>query len=847
MVDFTKQLNSFEDKEIINPEEIYEQLDRASDKGPLRPAQKDILNNWYTNYQNQKDTIIKLHTGQGKTLIGLLILQSHLNKTKEPVLYLCPNKHLVSQTVQQAKEFGINCCILENGNQFPESFLNGESILVTHIQVLFNGLTKFGLDMNHLKVSMLVLDDSHACVEAIRSSTKFGLTKQNSKTIYRELFNLFKDDLKKQGEGTFIDLESGSDFALLPVPYWAWKNKISEVTKILGKGNEFDEIKFVWPILKDELENCDCYVSNKKIEIIPYQIPIGKFGSFNQADNRVFMSATTNDDSILIKDLGLSLASIEKPLTYESESWSGEKMILFPSQISETLDRTTIVQLVCSILKQWDTIGKVVLVPSFARTKDWESYGSKIVNNTNLNLAIDYLKSVKKAEAVVFANRYDGIDLPDNDCRILVLDSLPYFETLEDRYLQSVLPDYYQSVLRQAQKIEQGFGRSVRGEKDYSAIVIIGDDLVPFLKTRKNQNYLSQQMKKQIDTGKKISELAKADIDLADEALNSKKALVELLRQLLNRDDGWKRFYKQSMDEIVNDGSINTRNVEKFALEKEIDDLYQQSQIEKVCLKIQQYIDTYVVNDLEAGWFFQKMAKYQYPFSKIESQRKQTLAHRKNSYLLMPEVRIKFKKMDTNFNWNRSESIKKRIRESGTFDQFLIDLNLMLGNLSFGCNSDHFEQSLDSLGTLLGFETQRPDKQWKEGPDNLWLVGTNEFLLFECKNEVKEKRKAVYKSETGQINNSIAWFKKNYNQASLTNILIINTKHLDKGAGFSEPVRIMREGSLYKLKQNVKNFFLEFKEDDFENLSESKIQERLIHHNLTINDLKNIFSEVPTS
>ena len=281
------------------------------------------------------------------------------------------------------------------------------------------------------------------------------------------------------------------------------------------------------------------------------------------------MSATTNDDSILIKDLGLSLASIEKPLTYESESWSGEKMILFPSQISETLDRTTIVQLVCSILKQWDTIGKVVLVPSFARTKDWESYGSKIVNNTNLNLAIDYLKSVKKAEAVVFANRYDGIDLPDNDCRILVLDSLPYFETLEDRYLQSVLPDYYQSVLRQAQKIEQGFGRSVRGEKDYSAIVIIGDDLVPFLKTRKNQNYLSQQMKKQIDIGKKISELAKADIDLADEALNSKKALVELLRQLLNRDDGWKRFYKQSMDEIVNDGSINTRNVEKFALETE--------------------------------------------------------------------------------------------------------------------------------------------------------------------------------------------------------------------------------------------------------------------------------------
>jgi hypothetical protein len=42
--------------------------------------------------------------------------------------------------------------------------------------------------------------------------------------------------------------------------------------------------------------------------------------------------------------------------------------------------------------------------------------------------------------------------------------------------------------------------------------LLMFQNLVPFLKTRKNQNYLSQQMKKQIDTGKKISELAKADI-----------------------------------------------------------------------------------------------------------------------------------------------------------------------------------------------------------------------------------------------------------------------------------------------------------------------------------------------
>lgn len=838
MVDFTKQLNSTEIKTLTTPEEIYEQLDRASDKGPLRPAQKSILNKWYSNYYDQKDTIVKLHTGQGKTLIGLLMLQSHLNRTNESSLYLCPNKYLVDQTVQQAKEFGIDCCVLEAGNSLPESFLNGETILVTHVQVLFNGLTKFGLDMKFIDVSMIVLDDSHACVEAIKSSTRFEISKKNSESVYDNLFNLFKDDLKKQGEGTFFDLESGSDFAMLPVPYWNWKNKLTEVTRILGEQKELIEIKFIWPVLKDCLENCDCYISSNKIEIIPYQMPLRRFRSFSQAQNRIFMSATTNDDSILIKDLGLEVSSVTNPLTFEEESWSGEKMILFPSQISETLDRSTVVQVIAEALKVWKKTGKVALVPSFSRTKDWEAYGAKIVRNSTLETNINYLRGKEKPATVVFANRYDGIDLSDGECRILILDSLPYLETLEDQYYQSVLPDYYQLILRQVQKIEQGFGRSVRGEKDYSAIVVIGNDLVTFLKTKKNQRYLSLQMKKQIKIGKKISELAKQEIDLSDETLNSKRAFVNLLLQLINRDNGWKQFYKQNMDEVEYNELLNNNNVDKFALEKNIDDCYQQGQIKKACEKIQEYVDKYVVDDLEAGWFFQKMAKYQYGRSKMDSQEKQVLAYRKNPNLLMPESGSDIRKIEVNFDWNRSERIKENVMKYDNFEQLQININLVLGNLSFGLDSDKFEHSLDIVGNLLGFRTQRPDKELKVGPDNLWLVGTNDFILFECKNEVKETRKAIYKSETGQINNSIAWFRKNYTNSSLTSIMIINTKYLDKGAGFNESVKIMREGKLYRFKECIKSFFSEFKDDDIKNLSEEKIQKRLIHHKLSVEEIK---------
>jgi replicative superfamily II helicase len=59
-----------------DPVKLYETLDRAHDKGPLRPAQMAVLKNWFDDHHGTRDIIVKLHTGQGKTLIGLLMLQA---------------------------------------------------------------------------------------------------------------------------------------------------------------------------------------------------------------------------------------------------------------------------------------------------------------------------------------------------------------------------------------------------------------------------------------------------------------------------------------------------------------------------------------------------------------------------------------------------------------------------------------------------------------------------------------------------------------------------------------------------------------------------------------------------
>ena len=153
MVDFKKRLAGKKAGKEIDPAKLYETLDRAHDKGPLRPSQLSALNDWFATHRKDRDVIVKLHTGQGKTLVGLLMLQSRLNSDEGPVVYLCPDNFLIDQTCEQAKQFGLATCRADP--ELPDAFLNSEKILVTSVQKLFNGLTKFGLNRKAVKVGSL--------------------------------------------------------------------------------------------------------------------------------------------------------------------------------------------------------------------------------------------------------------------------------------------------------------------------------------------------------------------------------------------------------------------------------------------------------------------------------------------------------------------------------------------------------------------------------------------------------------------------------------------------------------------------------------------------------------------
>ena len=101
MVDFNKLRAQKAKGHVINPIEIFRRLPKPEGINDLYTSQAEVLSAWFDRRQ-EKDTILKLHTGGGKTLVGLLIGQSSLNETGEPVLYLVPTLQLVRQTIEKA-------------------------------------------------------------------------------------------------------------------------------------------------------------------------------------------------------------------------------------------------------------------------------------------------------------------------------------------------------------------------------------------------------------------------------------------------------------------------------------------------------------------------------------------------------------------------------------------------------------------------------------------------------------------------------------------------------------------------------------------------------------------------
>ena len=806
MVDFDKLLGKTEIVKDIDPLAIFANLDKESGKEYLRPPQESVLRAWHENLRSKKDTIIKLHTGQGKTLIGLTILQSFINEGLGPVLYICPNNYLVNQTIEQANSFKFKITQFSPDSKLPREFLNSEAILVTNCNKLFNGKSVFGVSgsgKEPIQIGAVVIDDAHKCLQIIRDAFSFVIRRENkddvSNPIYDELWALFEESIRRQREGTCLDISHGKD-CLMAVPFWTWQDKRKEVLKILENHKQEDEIKYVWDLLKDRLDQTTCIFSGNRIEIAPRLLPLELIPSFTHAQRRIFLSATLSEDAFLVKDLGISPESVTNPLSVGDVPYCGERLILMPTLVETSLKRDKLVEWVSSLASKHGDFGVVAITPSFAHAKKWEEAGAKTTNVKNLYDSISDLKNeVKKKSAtrvLVLVNEYDGVDLPDSTCRILCLDSLPSSSSLLDRYMQEIRPGSLRLRQQLAQRVEQGMGRAIRGSSDWCIVVPIGNNLTDFLSENSKRAFLSKEAQTQIKIGEELAEEMKSE--------GSKLTVIEaLVNQCLKRDDKWKNYYKQRMSKLKPE-QISKEQLNRSLLERDAEILYQHGHHDKAVATLQKLISE--SDKTDNGWFLQLMATYLYPVNSTASMDKQLKAHSENHQLFRPETGVAYSKLAST-RLNRATRIIDWVGGIESHSALVLKITNTLDKLAFNTVSDEFEQGIDEIGKALGFPTQRPEKQTGRGPDNFWQIDNNKYWIIECKNMVSAERTGISKSEIGQLSNDLGWFNEYYEGCEGVPVMIHPAEMLKSDAYPTQPFWVFKAISLEELKGNTSRFF----------------------------------------
>jgi len=821
-IDFGKISSGNTSNTAIHPREIFIALP-GKKEGKYeypRDVQAQVWEHWFLR-RSEKDLVIKMNTGSGKTVVGLLILKSSLNEGKGPAVYVVPDKYLTQQVAGEAKDLGIE--ITEDISS--PRFLSGKAVLIINIYKLVNGLSVFGVGDQGVKINIgsIIIDDAHACLATVED--QFILNIDSRDDAYKEIYDLFKEALHEQCEAKAAEIENREPGTYIQVPFWNWQNKISDLTKILIKHKSEDRIKFVWNLIKESLILSRCVISSEKIEISPHCIPIHMIPSIDNAHRKVFMTATLANNSILSSHFGVTEESINKAVIPDTAGDIGDRIILLPQVINPNLSDDEVKKLCKSVSQD---VNVVVIVPSEQRANSfWKDAADLILSKDTIYEGISRLKR-GKVGLTILVNRYDGIDLPKDACRLLVIDGLPVYRRLIDSVENAILSGTSRKASELAQTIEQGMGRGIRSSDDYCAVLLMGRTLAGQLNSGAMDRF-SPGTKAQINLSEEVS----------DQIRNGSIAQIrEVIMYCLHRNQEWISASKGVLASLSYE-SEDTSDLAVIAQRKSYDSArinnYQAaaSKLEKVINKIQE-------KALKA-YLKQCLAEYTNLYDQPEAQKILMSAAQDNSRITKPLQGISYHKIESKA-MDQARLCGNFLRSQGDDpNKIIIKINELLELLIFKPEmANSFEESLKKIAQYLGSNSQRPEDEYGKGPDVLWELGKLNYLVIECKNGAVTD--IVSKSDCNQLNGSGEWFSNTYDSTCrFIPIMIHPSNKFEHAASPKSITRMINKDKLALFCTNISDFIKSvcvvnnIHDDNF-------IREKLAFHKLIAIDFESTYT-----
>lgn len=785
VLDFGKLVSSLSGQAPIEPRKIFSTLTRSEKFKRPTDEQGEVLDSWFSD-RTRRDATIKMNTGSGKTLVGLLALQSCLNEGVGPAVYIAPDKYLVEQTEREARDLGIKIASSERDPQF----MSGHAILIANVHKLFNGKSTFGVgsEGDKIPIGAVVIDDAHACLTSV--GEQFSLRIPVEHELYSELFDLFSDDLKRQSFGQFLDLEEGDPQSLMQVPYWTWKDKSQAVVSLIHAHRNDDEVKWNWPLIGSVMSLCECVFGPNYLEITPRCLPVAAIPAFARAKRRIYMTATLADDGILITHFQAEPDSVAKPIKPKGAGDIGDRMILAPQEINPATTVEEVRQLASELAK---TRNVAVLVPSKKRSEFWSSVAAQTLDKDTIRDGVEKMRR-GHVGLTVFVNKYDGVDLPKSACEVLIIDGLPQLFGLLDRIEVAKLDGTEANLLRQVQKLEQGMGRGVRSSDDHCVVLLLGANLTKLIHLPSARSKFTAATQAQLDLGRAVSAQALG---------KPLSELVPILEYCLGRDPQW---VAASRTAVAQAPDVAASHIDPATpLVRRAFDLAMERKFDLACAEMEKAANG-APDNATKGYYKEQLAEYKHHVNPAESQKILASAVSLNNRVTHPLEGIgyqKLKPLHVAQAKASSEFLSTKFLEP---DDLIIWANGLIEDLRWDPEAtDRFEAAIFDLGKMLGFGSQRPERELGKGPDNLWAIGDLNYLIIECKSGATNP--LISKKDTDQLNGSVTWFKTTYDGSCTGRPIMIHSgRTFQKQSSPPADCRIVDTFQLDKLRSKIGEF-----------------------------------------
>lgn len=777
------------------PRDIFRLLpDKALGYSQLWDAQAQVLNAFHDR-RAEKDLVIKVNTGGGKTIVGLLILQSYLNEGSGPALYVAPDKFLAKQVRVDAERLGIPT----TEDVESTAYLSGSAIGVINAWKLANGRSVFSgrRTRGTVPIGAVIIDDAHAALATTRANLSLTIPRENP--AWQQLLDLFSEELNQSAPEPYADLVDDRPGGFpLRVPFWTWRSKVDDARKILrGQTETSDQpLYYSWRAVADILPLCRAVFSAREVTITAPLPPIHEITSFAEAQHRIFLTATLADDSVLVTDFDADPATIRTVIEPSLAGDIGERMILAPQEINPSLELPSIRSEIVKLSKEHNT---VVLVPSAKWADAWRDDAAIVTNADGVEDAVARLTTKDPATGksahvglVVLIAKYDGIDLPQDACRVLVIDGLPEVFSPEDRLHTALHGDDRGVDDRQAQRLEQGMGRGIRSSEDHCVVFLLGPRLAALTVDPRTLQRFSPATRAQLALSR----------DVAAQVENAPlSAIMDTARQALNRDKDWIGFAKNALadlptqTQVIRDSAVAERTAFDAA---RLDDYSGAARILTEAAEAEE--------PREAGALFEQAAVYIDAVDPTQAQQLLTLARGRNPYVVRPLVGTPFEPITS--EGSQAAVAQERLAANYTNPAKLqLDIVAIVDDLRFDPDlpAEQFEDALRRLGHLLGVGSQRPEHTFGKGPDNLWALGSDKYWVIEAKSGATSP--GIGKRDMGQLQQSMQWFGERYNlPAHAEAVMIHPARAIYKNATPIPGLRIIDEPRLGELRAALTSF-----------------------------------------